>query len=36
MGKLYGSHTLQLNPGVAREDFERLAASNIKQWPSVA
>src|SRR6478736_2783734 len=33
MGKAYGLHTLQLNPGVTGEDFERFAASNIKQWP---
>lgn len=33
MGKVYGLHTLQLNPGVTGEDFERFAASNIKQWP---
>jgi len=33
MGKVYGLHTLQLNRGVTGEDFERFAASNIKQWP---
>ena len=35
MGKVYGLHTLKLNPGVAGEDFERFAASNIEQWPSL-
>ena len=35
MGKIYGLHPLQLNPGVTGEDFERFAASNIKQWPSL-
>ena len=35
MGKVYGLHALQLNPGVTGEDFERFAASNIKQWPSL-
>jgi hypothetical protein len=33
MGKVYGLHTLQLNPGVVGEDFERFAATNIRQWP---
>jgi hypothetical protein len=33
MGKVYGLHTLQLNPGITGEDFERFAASNIKRWP---
>ena len=33
MGKVYGLHTLQLNPGITGEDFERFAANNIKQWP---
>jgi len=35
MGKVYGLHTLQLNPGVTGEGFERFAASNIKQWPTI-
>src|SRR6478609_2217571 len=35
MGKVYGLHTLQLNRGVTGEDFERFAASNIKQWPTI-
>ena len=35
MGKVYGLHALQLNPGVTGEDFERFAASNIKQWPGL-
>ena len=33
MGKVYGLHTLQLQPGVAGGDFERFVASNIEQWP---
>ena len=35
MGKVYGLHTLQLNPGVSGEDFERFVASNIRQWPTL-
>ena|SRR6476620_4186475 len=35
MGKVYGLHTLQLNPGVTGEDFERFVASNIRHWPTL-